>query len=230
LARIAEFLRGGAILVTGAARMEEEKRAGGRDRYFNSIEILDRTGLLAERYDKHRLVPFGEFMPFQSWLERFGVTQFVQIPGGFDRGVGTNVIHVPGLPDALAMVCYEAIFPNELGAREGEARHVAWLLNLTDDAWFGLTAGPYQHFAQARLRAIELGLPLVRVADTGVSAVVDPEGRILVSAPLGSEAVLDSPLPGARPPTWQSRWGSATFAAGLLATLLASLSARRSRA
>ena len=159
LARIADFLRGGAVLVTGAARMEDGRRPGSRVRYFNSIEILDRTGLLPERYDKHHLVPFGEYMPFQSWLDRIGVTQFVQFPGGFDRGVGTDVIYVPGLPDALAMVCYEAIFPNEWAAREGDARSASWLLNLTDDAWFGLTAGPYQHFAQARLRAIELGLP-----------------------------------------------------------------------
>jgi apolipoprotein N-acyltransferase len=229
MARIADFLHGGAILVTGAARMEDGTRAESRVRYFNSIEILDRSGLLPERYDKHHLVPFGEYMPFQSWLDKIGVTQFVQFPGGFDRGLGTNVIRVPGLPDALAMVCYEAIFPNESGAREGDARHASWLLNLTDDAWFGLTAGPYQHFAQARLRAIELGLPLVRGANTGISAVVDAEGRVLVSAPLGNESVLDSALPGARPPTWQSRWGSATFAAGLLSMLLASLWARRNR-
>jgi apolipoprotein N-acyltransferase len=229
LARIAGFLRGGAVLVTGAARMEEGRRPGSRVHYFNSIEILDRTGLLPERYDKHHLVPFGEYMPFQSWLDRIGVTQFVRFPGGFDRGVGTDVIHVPGLPDALAMVCYEAIFPNEWAAREGDARSASWLLNLTDDAWFGLTAGPYQHFAQARLRAIELGLPLVRGANTGISAIVDAEGRVLVSAPLGSEAVIDGPLPGARPPTWQSRWGSATFAGGLLAMLLSSLWARRNR-
>jgi apolipoprotein N-acyltransferase len=103
------------------------------------------------------------------------------------------------------------------------------LLNLTDDAWFGLTSGPYQHFAQARLRAIELGLPLVRAANTGISAVVDAQGRILVSAPLGSEAVLDSVLPGAGAPTLQSRWGSGAFAAALLAALLASLVARRMR-
>ena len=112
MARIADFLRGGAILATGAARLED---AGGRDHYFNSIELLDQTGLLAQRYDKHHLVPFGEYMPFQSWLDRIGITQFVQFPGGFDRGEGGNVICIPGLPDAVAMVCYEAIFPNEWG-------------------------------------------------------------------------------------------------------------------
>jgi apolipoprotein N-acyltransferase len=128
------------------------------------------------------------------------------------------------------MVCYEAIFPNERGgAREGEARRAAWLLNLTDDAWFGLTAGPYQHFAQARLRTIELGLPMARVANGGISALIDASGRVLSSASLGSEAVLDMGLPGALPPTWQSRWGSASFALGLLLLALASLTARARR-
>jgi apolipoprotein N-acyltransferase len=230
VARIADFLRGGAILATGAARLEEDPRPGGRDHYFNSIEVLDQSGLVPERYDKHHLVPFGEYMPFQAWLDRIGITQFVQFPGGFDRGEGESVIRIPGLPDAVAMVCYEAIFPNEWGgARDGEARRATWLLNLTDDAWFGMTAGPYQHFAEARLRAIELGLPLVRVANTGISGVVDAKGRILAYAPLGSQTAIDSALPGAIAATWQSRWGSATFAVLLLAMLLASLAARHKK-
>jgi apolipoprotein N-acyltransferase len=227
MARIADFLRGGAILATGAARLEEDARPGGRDHYFNSIEVLDQSGLLAERYDKHHLVPFGEYMPFQSWLDRIGITQFVEFPGGFDRGGGERVIRIPGLPDAVAMICYEAIFPNEWGgAREGQARRATWLLNLTDDAWFGMTAGPYQHFAEARLRAVELGLPLVRVANTGISGIVDAKGRILVYAPLGSQTALDGVLPGAIAPTWQSRWGSATLALLLLATLTIILTRR----
>jgi apolipoprotein N-acyltransferase len=158
------------------------------------------------------------------------VNQFVQFPGGFDRGTGTTVIRIPGLPSAIAMICYEAIFPNEWGgAREGEARGAKWLINVTDDAWFGLTSGPHQHLAQARLRAIELGLPLVRVANTGVSAIFDAFGRVVVAAPLGVEAVLDGPLPGALAPTWQSRWGSLTFAAALAAVGCASVFFARAR-
>jgi len=230
MARIADFLRGVAILATGAARLEQDERPGGRDHYYNSIEVLDQSGLLPERYDKHHLVPFGEYMPFQSWLDRIGITQFVQFPGGFDRGEGERVIRIPGLPDAIAMVCYEAIFPNEWGgARAGEAGRATWLLNVTDDAWFGRTAGPYQHFAEARLRAVELGLPLVRVANTGISAIVDASGRILLQAPLGSEATLDGALPGAIAPTWQSRWGSMTFAVLLLTMLLTSLAGRHKK-
>ena len=229
LARITDFLRGGAVLTTGAARMEENKRGGGRARYFNAIQTLDHTGLLAERYDKHHLVPFGEYMPFQSLLERAGVTQFVQFPGGFERGSGSGVIRLPGLPDAIALVCYEAIFTNEWGRyRDGENRRAAWLLNLTDDAWFGVTPGPYQHFTQARLRAVEWGLPMVRVANSGISAFIDPYGRVLSATPLGVEAVLDGGLPGPLAPTWQSRWGSLT--AALMAALFALVSlATRSR-
>ncbi|MGD0762475.1 MAG: apolipoprotein N-acyltransferase [Roseiarcus sp.] len=230
LSEITAFLRGGAILVTGAARMDEENRAEDRFHFFNSIEVLDRRGLLPERYDKHHLVPFGEYVPFSRALARIGITQFIRFPGGFDAGVGLNVIHVPGLPSAGALICYEAIFPDELGnAFEVETDPPRWLLNVTDDAWFGLTPGPYQHFAEARLRAIELGLPLVRAANTGISAVTDGLGRIVVEAPLGAEAVLDSPLPRALAPTWQTRWGSATSGLIGVAFLISCLAARRRR-
>lgn len=208
LARIADFLRGGAVLVTGAARAQED---GARLRYFNSIQVLDKTGLEAERYDKRRLVPFGEYLPLRSLFDRLHVTQFVRVPGGFEPGAGSRVLRVPGLPDALAMVCYEAIFPNELRTRDGETANVGYILNLTDDAWFGRTAGPYQHFAQGRLRAVELGLPMLRVANGGISAIIDSRGVVIEDAPLGYDAVLDGALPGALPPTWQARWGAATF-------------------
>ncbi|MBV8472368.1 MAG: apolipoprotein N-acyltransferase [Hyphomicrobiales bacterium] len=220
LKEISGFLRGGAVLVTGAARMEHDDQPHGRFHYYNAIEVIDRQGLQPELYDKHHLVPFGEYMPFSDLLERVGITQFVNIPGGFDPGKGSNVLRIPGLPPALAMICYEAIFPNEIGAAVG-AERPRWLLNVTDDAWFGLTSGPYQHFAQARLRAIELGLPLVRDANTGVSAVTDGYGRVLARTSLGSEAVLDSPLPQPLAPTWQWRWGSAS--AGVLGLALLAL-------
>ena len=230
LSEIAGVLRGGAILATGAARMEEGERADGRRHFFNAIELVDRRGLLPERYDKHHLVPFGEYMPFSRLLERVGITQFIHFPGGFDAGAGSSLIHIPGLPSALALICYEAIFPNELGrAFDAPADAPRWLLNVTDDAWFGLTSGPYQHFAEARLRAIELGLPLVRAANTGISAVTDGLGRILVEAPLGTEAVLDSPLPQALAPTWQYRWGSATSGLIGVAFLVFCLASRKRR-
>ena len=213
LQQIADFLRSGAILITGAARMEHDDLPQGRFHFYNAIEVVDGKGMRPERYDKRHLVPFGEYMPFSSLLERIGITQFVHIPGGFDAGHGPNVIRIPGLPSALALICYEAIFPNEFGGvRSGETDPPRWLLNVTDDAWFGLTSGPYQHFAEARLRAVELGLPLVRASNTGISAITDGFGRVLAETALGSEAVLDGALPQPIAPTWQSRWGSATAA------------------
>ena len=169
LSEIVDFLGSGAILITGAARRDD----GNPPRYFNSIQIVSRDGLSAQRYDKQHLVPFGEYMPFASLLERAGVTQLVDIPGGFEAGSGRRILRIPGLPDAMPLICYEAIFPIELGTIASGAARPTWLLNVTDDAWFGLTPGPYQHFAQARLRAIELGVPLVRDANSGISAVLD---------------------------------------------------------
>ncbi len=224
LGRLVEFLHGGAVLVTGAASQESE---GENARYFNSIEILDRSGLAAARYDKRRLVPFGEYLPFRDLFDRLRISQFVHVPGGFARGVGARAFPVRGLPDALAMVCYEAIFPNETRVRDGETAKVGYILNLTDDGWFGRTAGPYQHFAQARLRAIELGLPMLRVANTGISAVIDARGHVLDQTPLGVEALVDSGLPGALAPTWQAHWGAATFAALWAMATLAAARARR---
>jgi apolipoprotein N-acyltransferase len=229
LQEIVGFLHGGAILITGAARMEHDDQPQGRFHFYNAIELVDRHGLMPARYDKHHLVPFGEYMPFASLLERVGITQFVAIPGGFDPGRGPSALHIPGLPTALAMICYEAIFPNELGGIRAGADSPRWLLNVTDDAWFGLTSGPYQHFAQARLRAIELGLPLVRAANTGISAVTDGLGRVVAETELGSETVLDSALPEPVAPTWQSRWGSASAGLIGLALLLVCLAARKTR-
>jgi apolipoprotein N-acyltransferase len=220
LGDIADFLGGGVTLVTGAARVE--MNGAGGPAYYNSIEVLDGRGLARERYDKQHLVPFGEYVPFERWLERMGITQFVQIPGGFSPGLGARVLKVPGLPAATPLICYEAIFPIEIGDAFSGARRSGWLLNLTDDAWFGLTPGPYQHYAQARLRAIELGLPLVRAANSGISAAVDGLGRETAFAPLGAEGVLDFELPKPLPPTFQSRFGS--LGAALIAVALLGLS------
>jgi apolipoprotein N-acyltransferase len=225
LADIAGFLAGGATLITGAARREDV--GGGPPRYFNSIEIVGRGGLSAERYDKQHLVPFGEYMPFENILERAHITQFVDIPGGFAPGAPSRILRIPGLPDAMPLICYEAIFPIEIGSVFSGAERPRWLLNVTDDAWFGQTPGPYQHFAQARLRAIELGAPLVRDANSGISAVLDGFGRQIIAAPLGAEGVLDAELPEALPPTWQSRLGSVGAALIGLAFLGAALAGKR---
>jgi apolipoprotein N-acyltransferase len=216
LGDIASML-GPATLITGAARADI--RMGRDPLYYNAIELVGRDGLRRERYDKHRLVPFGEYLPFASLLEKAGITQFVEIPGGFEPGTGPRILRAPGLPVALPLICYEAIFPFEIGDAFSRAERAAWLLNVTDDAWFGVTPGPYQHYAQARLRAIELGLPLVRVANSGISAVTDGLGREIVATSLGVEDVIDANLPEALAPTWQARFGS--LSAALIAAAFA---------
>jgi apolipoprotein N-acyltransferase len=193
LAEIGAMLPQDTVLVTGAARADDEARrsASGRARYFNAIQVIASGGHILDSYDKVHLVPFGEYVPFQ--FDRLGLRQFVNLPGGFDAGSKRQLLVVPGLPAVAPLICYEAIFPGEVVP--SEAPRPGLLLNLTNDGWFGMTTGPYQHFAQARLRAIEEGLPLVRAANSGISAIVDPYGRVLGELPLGAEGVLDGGLP-----------------------------------
>ena len=204
LGEIARALQG-KILITGAARAEE---GDGRTKLFNAIDVLDGARLVSA-YDKIHLVPFGEYLPLDGLLRPFGVHHLV--PGIWDVGRGPRRLSVPGLPPVAPLICYEAIFPAE--AVDAGAPRPQWMLNVTNDGWFGRTSGPYQHFAQARLRAIEEGLPLVRVANTGVSAIVDPYGRVLQSLPLGVEGVIDGALPNAAPPTIFARYGAWVFPA-----------------
>ncbi len=191
LAQIAELLPRGTVLVTGAVRAPDNA-TGAITRAYNSVYGIDHDGTILAIYDKVHLVPFGEFLPFQDFLERMGIVQLTRVKGGFLAGDRHRVLELPGLPRFLPLVCYEIIFPGDVVPR-GERPE--WLLNLTNDGWFGISTGPYQHLQQARVRAIEEGLPLVRAANTGVSVIVDPLGRVIKSLPLGTEAVLDGPLP-----------------------------------
>lgn len=197
LSQIGAVLPPDTVLVTGAAREEDGagRSAVGSTRYFNAIQVIASGGHILNSYDKVHLVPFGEYLPFQKVFDRLGLHQFVHIPGGFDAGERRHLLLVPGLPAAAPLICYEAIFPGEAVPAEAIAERPGLLLNVTNDAWFGMTSGPYQHFAQARLRAIEEGLPLIRSANTGISAIVDPYGRVLAELPLGAEGVLDGNLP-----------------------------------
>jgi apolipoprotein N-acyltransferase len=192
LAQIAALLPEGTVLITGAVRPPDSVPDPRVPRAYNSVYVIDHAGSILSVYDKVHLVPFGEYLPFQDSLERLGFLQLTKLRGGFIPGDRRRALNVPGAPRFLPLICYEVIFPGDAVPR-GE--RPGWLLNLTNDGWFGLSAGPYQHFQQARVRAIEEGLPLVRAANTGISAVVDPLGRIVQSLPLGSEGVLDSPLP-----------------------------------
>lgn len=207
LAQIADLLPPNTTLITGAARQGEGLPGESAGRYFNSIQVVAPDGGITTTYDKVHLVPFGEYVPhaLDATLRAIGIRQFVHMPGGFVPGERRAALQVPGLPAAAPTICYEAIFPHEVvveGPRPG------WILNVTNDAWFGNTPGPYQHFAQARLRTVEQGLPLVRAANTGISAVVDPYGRIVASLPLGQEGVLDASLPSAATLPLAARFGN----------------------
>ena len=189
LARIAAFLGEKTTLITGAIRAQEALPGEYNARFYNAIFVIGKGGTVLDFADKVHLVPFGEYLPLQDLLDRLGLRQFVRVPGGFTAGLVHKMLKIPGLPDAAPLVCYEAVFPGEV-VPPGP-RRPGLMVNVTNDAWFGLTSGPYQHLAQAKLRSIEEGLPLVRAANTGISAVVDPFGRVVASLPLGVEAVLD---------------------------------------
>jgi apolipoprotein N-acyltransferase len=193
LSDIVDLLPPRAVLITGAVRASRPGPDGRITRAYNSIYALDHEVSVRALYDKVHLVPFGEYLPFQDFLERLGLMQLTGVRGGYIAGEQHKVLTVPGAPPLLPLVCYEIIFPEEARAFTGE--RPAWIVNVTNDGWFGASSGPYQHFQQARVRAIELGLPLVRAANTGISAVVDPLGRVIDSLPLGIEGVLDARLP-----------------------------------
>ncbi len=216
LARIADLLPPGVVLVTGAARVDEPGKGEGEAKYYNSIRVIGDDGAILATYDKVHLVPFGEFLPLQSFLERLGFEQLTRVRGGFTPGSGRRALAIPRLPPAAPLICYEVIFPGQVLP---EGSRPAWLLNVTNDAWFGNTPGPHQHFAQSRLRTIEEGLPLVRAANNGISAVVDPLGRIVRALPLGRDGVIDSSLPKSIEATPYARFGDGP--AFLLAALFA---------
>jgi len=183
-------------------------------RVWNSLEAVDSDGEIVARYDKAHLVPFGEYMPFRDVLPLQKIT-----PGNLDytAGPGPRTIELPGLPPFAPLICYEVIFP---GAVVDQDHRPAWMLNVTNDAWYGRTSGPYQHFAIARTRAVEEGLPLVRVANNGISGVVDPVGRVVARINLDTVGYADLPLPAAARATLYARAGDWMFLALLLAGAL----------
>lgn len=203
---------GGVPVALGIQRTDAERR------FYNSMALLDANGAIAQVYDKHHLVPFGEYIPAVQWLAGTPFGWFVERYGfGYSAGPGAQLVNLGALGQALPLICYEAIFPQDVRAAP---ERPDWLMQITNDAWFGQIAGPYQHLAQARLRAVEQGLPMVRVANTGVSAVIDARGQVLASLPLGRAGYLDAELPLPLPPTLYARMGDAPLAA-LLAILAA---------
>lgn len=193
------------VLLTGAARMTQNP-AGDRQ-FYNSLYIFGHGGALESVYDKFHLVPFGEYLPLESFFHSMGIDKVVNSPGGFSAGAGPRTFAVPGAPMVGPLICYEVIFPGQVVSAE----RPGWLVNVTNDSWFGSGAGPYQHLLIARVRAIEEGLPIARAAGTGISAIIDPLGRVKAELPLNRMGALDGVLPAAIAPTLYARFGDVIF-------------------
>lgn len=190
LDRIGRSLAPGATLATGSVRGERRADGEGAD-FWNAVHLVGDDGSILATYDKIHLVPFGEYLPLQSWLEAIGLEQLTRLQGGFSAGSRPTLIALPQGPRFRTLICYEAIFPEEVATGD----RPDFFLNVTNDAWFGRTPGPYQHAAQARVRTVEQGLPMVRSANGGVSSVVDAYGRVVAALPLGQRGTVDARLP-----------------------------------
>jgi apolipoprotein N-acyltransferase len=190
---------GGAPVAVGIQR-----EAAGR--FYNSLRVLEGAGTERARYDKHHLVPFGEYVPAGDLAYRwFGIAAFAaQAGSAYSAGPGPQVLDLGRFGAVLPLICYEAVFPRLVNAAP---RRADWMLQVTNDAWFGVQTGPFQHFDQARLRAVEQGLPLIRVANTGVTAVIDARGRVVDALAFGTMGTLDARIPGALPATPYTRLG-----------------------
>ena len=215
---IAGALGHNQTLLVGAYRIESAPKA---DIYYNSLiavgwgeETLEVKGV----YDKYRLVPGGEFLPFDALLDKLGIKTLVHVGDGFTPGPRPQPLVLPDLPTVQPLICYESLFPglvqsvapNDMGKRP------LWIVNVSNDAWFGATSGPLQHLNLASYRAIEEGLPMVRATPTGVSAMIDAHGRTIARLDPGRVGVIDAALPAAGGPTLFSRIGDAALAVMLL--------------
>jgi apolipoprotein N-acyltransferase len=216
--RIAEALSAhppDTYLLTGVLRHDEPAR--GLERYFNSLLVLDRTGATIATYDKSRLVPFAERVPLRSLLD---LAPYVNRIASLTPGTGPATIAVhAGVPPFSPAICYEIIFPRAVTSATGARPE--WIVNVTNDAWFGDSPGPYQHFVHARFRAVEEGLPVVRVANAGISGVVDPFGRIVAMSGLFTRTALATRLPLAAAPTPYALLGDAPVLGLIVLTAIA---------
>jgi apolipoprotein N-acyltransferase len=220
LSAIGDLLPPGTFLLTGALRREaipEEQRTDTPQTYraFNSLMVFDDAGGLASIYDKTHLVPFGEYLPLQPLLESIGLEQLTRLRGGFTEGpAGQPLITAGALPPGGGLICYEAIFPGLIVGQKPQL-----LINVTNDGWFGNTTGPRQHFHQARTRAVEFGVPLVRAANNGISALVDPYGRVVAKLNLNERGVMDVQVPAVAPTPLYALYGDWIFALNALILL-----------
>ncbi len=216
LAALGEAIDDGQRLLAGVVRSEGPADQPASARYYNSIVAIDSDGQIEGAFDKVHLVPFGEYLPFESLLGSIGLSKVVALPESFSEGTSRTPLSLPGDVRALPLICYEAIFP---GDASGGAADANLMLNVTNDAWFGDTPGPYQHVRQAQVRAVETGLPLVRAANNGISAVVAPDGQVVDALELDAVGVLDAEvMVGRRAPPLDYRTLCGLLIMGFLAT------------
>lgn len=186
-------------LVTGMPRFVVQN--GRLAHVFNSVVTFGKEGQIADIYDKSHLVPFGEYIPFSKWLPLEKLTEGRM---DFSAGSGTKAVSVGGLPPFTPLICYEVIFPAAVLPKKGISK---WLLNVTNDGWYGKSAGPHQHLAAARMRAVEEGVPLIRAANTGISAVIDSYGRLIAHKKIDKTGNIDIFLPAASDAPFFSKIG-----------------------
>ncbi|RCL02853.1 MAG: apolipoprotein N-acyltransferase [Candidatus Tokpelaia sp. JSC189] len=192
LARIGSTLKDGQLALVGAVRIEETDNTATTFQYLNSLQVINAKGKIIASADKVHLVPFGEYLPLDSWFRKLGLQAIASVAGGYSAAEKRTVIALENGPVILPLICYEAIFPVEFKHEDPEPDT---LVNITNDAWFGNTPGPWQHFAQARIRAVEQGIPLIRAANNGISAVIDPYGRIIAMLKHNETGFIDIDLP-----------------------------------
>jgi apolipoprotein N-acyltransferase len=216
--RIASEMPAGSVLLTG---VPDRITSGTEPLYFNTIQAFDRSGAASSRYAKHHLVPFGEYVPLRGWMP---VDRLTEGLGDFTPGPGPQTLAIAGLPLVAAAICYEIIFPDHV---VDDAIRPDWIFNATNDAWFGTSIGPEQHLASARMRAVEEGLPVIRAANTGISAAIDARGRVLYRLDLEQTGAFDAELPPALPPTLYARFGDVTLLPLFVAAWLLGLGLNR---
>ncbi|MCO5072002.1 MAG: apolipoprotein N-acyltransferase [Rhizobiaceae bacterium] len=186
LVAIADLLAPGQMLLAGVVRQEGGN--GPESRYYNSVAAINDAGVIVDAVDKVHLVPFGEYLPFQDWLEGLGIQKIVTLPMDFSAGAKRHALSLPGGIKGVPFICYEIIFPTSV-ARDAVSSDV--IIVVTNDAWFGDTAGPYQHFRQAQIRAVENAKPVLRAANTGISGIIDARGRVVDGLAIGAKGAID---------------------------------------
>ena len=211
LAAIANMLPRDAYLITGAMRVEAGSNNANDYRVFNSVYVINHKGEIAGASDKLHLVPFGEYLPFAKLAKRFGLQEITGIDGGFTPAVSRRILSTKTAGRFLPLICYEIVFSGQILPDDSEDERPSWIVNVTNDAWFGLTTGPYQHHRQAVVRGVEEGLPVVRAANSGISSVSDAFGRVHAEIDLGEIGYLDAKLPRRGPATFYQAYRNLPF-------------------